>query len=644
MKLSTYKYVFLLFAVILVFSCTATNNQAVKNSDIEPQLITASLDVVKDDEASKIENSPVKIPDVELSDTSDTPEFDRGNTEEPDVVTSPVNNSDRELSDTSDISEFPQGDQDESGRVTSSDYYDERKTSNEDTSLDAYYDNPGTADPLSPTNEEYDEVKKADSASVSNDEKNSKAEELDEGENAQNFLDAALEVYEESQELWARGNLEKSIDKLDQSYANILEVSSNNNPELIQQKEDLRFMISKRILELYASRYTAVNGSYNAIPLVMNEHVEKEIKSFQGDERKFFMESYKRSGRYRDYIVKSLKEAGLPEELSWLPLIESGFKVRALSRSRALGLWQFIPSTGYKFGLHRDAWVDERLDPEKAVAAAIAYLKELHQIFGDWTTVLAGYNCGEARVLRVIREQKINYLDNFWDLYQRLPRETARYVPRFLAVLHILNDPAKYGFELNELDSPIPSEVVTIQKQVRLKDIAKKTGISFEEITSLNPELRYKITPDSIYYLRVPAGSGQVLLAKLDEIKKWSSPPRTYTYHRVRNGETLSLIARKYRTSVQKIVRANNIPRRNFIKVGKKLKIPLRGGTSSSRIINAVASNAELPSDGNYRVRKGDSLWLIAQKFSTSANVLRKLNSLKSSRLYVGQILKVRSL
>src|SRR3970282_2182076 len=165
-------------------------------------------------------------------------------------------------------------------------------------------------------------------------------------------------------------------------------------------------------------------------------------------------------------MIKAFHEAGIPEEISWLPLIESGFKVRALSRSRALGLWQFIPSTGYKFGLKRNTWIAERLDPAKSTAAAIAYLKELHQIFGDWATVLAAYNCGEGNVLRAIRGQKTDYLDNFWDLYGRLPRETARYLLRFLTVLTVLKDPSKYGFTLDELDTPVPYELVSIDKPV----------------------------------------------------------------------------------------------------------------------------------------------------------------------------------
>ncbi|MEC4676428.1 MAG: LysM peptidoglycan-binding domain-containing protein [Nitrospirota bacterium] len=456
---------------------------------------------------------------------------------------------------------------------------------------------------------------------------------------AQNFLDTALEFYEESQQLWAEGDPEKSIETLDQAYAFVLQVDPSDSPEMVQQIEDLRFMICKRIVELYASRFTTTNGNHNAIPLIMNEHVEKEIKRFQGREKKYFIESYKRSGFYREEIVKALKEAGLPEELSWLPLIESGFKVKALSRARALGLWQFIPSTGYKFGLRRDAWIDERLDPEKATAAAIAYLKELHQIFGDWTTVLAAYNCGEGRVLRVIRKQKVNYLDNFWDLYQMLPSETARYVPRFLATLHILRDPAAYGIELDEPAATVSYESVPIKKQLHLKEVARALGISYKELTLLNPELRYNATPGILYYLKVPSGMGATLISKLDSIPQWTLPQNTYTYHRVKKGETLSSIAHKYRTTVKRIARANNIRRTHFIRIGQKLKVPLKRGLRSS----AVASSASLSPDGTYNVRKGDSLWLIANRFKMTTKKLQKLNGLKSTHLRIGQVLKIRS-
>ncbi|HDH05823.1 MAG TPA: LysM peptidoglycan-binding domain-containing protein [Nitrospirae bacterium] len=470
-------------------------------------------------------------------------------------------------------------------------------------------------------------------------EKTEREKKQEEKEKAQNLLDTALEFCNASQEYWSEGDLVNAFATLDEAYALVLKVKTGDDPDLIQQKEDLRFTISKRILEIYASRYTAVNGNHDEIPLIMNEHVEKEIKRFQGREKRFLTESYKRSGRYMDKIVVALEKAGLPEELAWLPLIESGFKVKALSRARALGLWQFIPSTGYKFGLKRDPWIDERLDPEKATAAAIAYLKELHKIFGDWTTVLAAYNCGEGRVLKKIRNQKINYLDNFWDLYEQLPRETARYVPKFMAVLHILKDPAKYGITLEEPDSPLVYETVTIEKPVQLWAVANKIGVSLKELTALNPELRRKATPATSYSLKVPAGKGEVLLAGLDEIAKWSPPKNAYVYHRVRKGETLSVIALRYRTSVSKIVRANNIRRKHFIRAGKKLKIPLRG--SSIGRIYASSKVVSLPPGGKYRVKKGDSLWLIARRFKTNTKKLQQINELETTRLRVGQVLRV---
>jgi membrane-bound lytic murein transglycosylase D len=390
----------------------------------------------------------------------------------------------------------------------------------------------------------------------------------------QGLLDTALELTETAQEYWEDNDMDQAIESLDQAYALILKVP--NNQKITQQKEDLRFMISKRIMEMYASRQTTVKGSYNAIPLVVNDHVKREIQSFQTVERDFFMESYKRSGRYRNSMAQALKDSGLPEELSWLPLIESGFKIRALSRSRAFGLWQFIPSTGYKFGLKRNAWIDERLDPDKSTAAAIAYFKELHQMFGDWATVLAAYNCGEGAVGRVIRNQKVNYLDYFWDFYERLPRETARYFPRFLAVLTIINDPAQYGFSLTELDQPLPYEAITIERPVHLSAMAAKLGIEPGELSALNPELRRDATPNTSYSLRVPPGKGEALLASLDKMPKWSPPQIEYVVHRVRRGETLSLLALRYRTSTEKIMEANNLRRGKLLRIGQRLKIPVK--------------------------------------------------------------------
>ncbi len=454
----------------------------------------------------------------------------------------------------------------------------------------------------------------------------------------QPLLDEALGFCEVAQTFWQKGELDHALEALDKAYSLILGVDTLQNAKWIQQKEDLRFLISKRILEIYASRNIVVNGHHDEIPMEMNIHVEKELKRFTGFEKKFFIQSYHRSGQYRDYILHALRKAGLPEELSWLPLIESGFKVKALSRARALGLWQFIPSTGYKFGLKRNKYIDERIDFIKATDAAIAYLKELHSIFGDWATVLAAYNCGEGRVLKVIRTQKVNYLDNFWDLYQRLPSETARYVPRFYATLHIVKNPQKYGFENLTTEAPLQFDTLEINRQVHLKNIGQSIGADLKVLKALNPELRYNIVPPDAYTLRVPAGQKDKLLAALDTIPVTKLPQRAFVWHRVKSGQTLSTIARRYRTSVRSIMRANNLRSSHMIRAGKRIKVPMRGYTVSKPV---TAKRAAIPSSGMHYVRKGDSLWIIANRYGTTVKKIQALNSLSSNHLVIGQPLKI---
>ncbi len=461
---------------------------------------------------------------------------------------------------------------------------------------------------------------------------------LSQDEWIQSRLDSALELCSTARTLWAEGHVSQALAALDKAYLLIMQVDKDAAPQFLQQKEDIRFIIAKNILEIRTSRFRTTNGLHKEIPITLNRHVMEEIARFQGRERQFFLDSYKRSGRYRPMIVKALKEAGLPEELSWLPLIESGFKIRALSRARALGLWQFIPSTGYKFGLNRNVWIDERLDPEKSTKAAIAYMIELHKIFGDWMTVLAAYNCGEGNVLKAIRAQQVDYIDHFWDLYERLPRETARYVPRFLAVLQILKEPAKYGFDLPDPDPPLEWDTVPVKKQLHLRTVAKAIGVDYQFLRELNPELRHNVTPGEAYSLRVPKGKGEVLAAKLDSLKEWLPPAKAYVWHRVRRGETLSLIAQRYNTTVWDIVRVNRLRHKHLIRAGQKLKIPL--STRKKGKIVTVCNRP--PEKGEYVVKPGDSLWIIAKKFGISAKKLAEMNNLKSNRIYVGQILRVK--
>ncbi|MCP2619922.1 LysM peptidoglycan-binding domain-containing protein [Candidatus Aminicenantes bacterium AC-334-K16] len=448
-------------------------------------------------------------------------------------------------------------------------------------------------------------------------------------------LELAWQAYQDAQTAWDKGDLDTALLALDEAYSLLLKADLPPDSPLIQDKNDLRLLISRRIQEIYASRISAVIDNHRSIPLEENKYVLAEIKNFQTKERKYFEAAYRRSGRYRHLILEELRREGLPEQLSWLPLIESGFKVNAYSRARALGLWQFISSTGYRFGLKRDRWVDERMDFIKSTRAAVQYLKELHSFFGDWTTALAAYNCGEFRVQKVIQAQRINYLDNFWDLYIMLPRETARFVPRFIATLLIINNPEKYGFNLPQPDPPLEFEVIEINKPVKLSTLAKNIGVASKTLEELNPELRHKSTPDQPYSLRVPPGYGQKVLAVLDNVSRWIPPEATYVIHYVRRGETLSTIARRYRTSISAIARLNRLRSVHLIRPGQRLKIPSRVRYTARR-----AASMNLIKEGEklvYIVQRGDSLYRIASAFNTSVARIKQMNNLKSNILRVGQ-------
>ncbi len=465
----------------------------------------------------------------------------------------------------------------------------------------------------------------------------------------QKIMDEAMSLCTKAQEYRGRGETEKALGSLDRAFSLILKVDPEDSVELLEQKEEIRYLVSKRILEIYASRNSRAEGSHRAIPAVDNAYVRQEIEYLS--KGNFFTEAYKRSGRYRPFIEAELKKAGLPAELSWLPLIESGFRVRALSPARALGLWQFIPSTGYRFGLSRDKYVDERMDPYKSTKAAIAYLKELHDMFGDWSTVLAAYNCGEGRVLKTIRSQNVNYLDDFWDLYEKLPGETARYVPRFLATLQMVTHPEEYGLDTIEADSPLTYEEMTVSKQMHLKDVAEAIGISPTVLKSLNPELKHDMIPPQIYSLKVPAGRGEMLMAKLDSIPLSSGPKLSEqqettvesatVYHRVKKGETLARIAKRYGTTGKAIIQANKIHRRNYLVAGNILKIPAGKTEIKSRQVAESGKVTKKQKVSTHIVKKGDSLWNIAQKYGIMTQDLKKLNNLSNAKLDVGQELVI---
>ncbi len=465
-----------------------------------------------------------------------------------------------------------------------------------------------------------------------------------EREKGSDIMEEALILLNESRAYWIKGDLENALDLLDQAYALLLD--TNGEPDIARQKDDLRLLISKQLLAIYSSKHTKTNGKRSEIPHIINADVEKEIRLFQTIEKDFFIQSYKRSGFYRPIIIRELRKAGLPEELSWLPLVESGFKVHALSRARALGLWQFIPSTGYKYGLTRDEWVDERLDVEKSTKAAIDYLKELHGMFGDWLTVLAAYNCGEGRVLKVISRQHINYFDRFWDLYHQLPNETARYVPRFLATLHIIRDPKKYGIDLyeeSEKQSFYNYETVKINKSMRLQDIAEHLGTSEEVVVSLNSELRQKITPDKEYNFKVPSEYTGKFVKIVDEIPKYEKPRQTFITYRAKRAETVVSIARRYGTSVSAIMDCNHISGRKKVKAGQRIIIPLNVSRYAKIKSMKRPESTKIQASGDvikYKVRRGDTLTSLAKRYDTSVDEIKRLNKFKELKgITPGQVI-----
>ena len=462
-------------------------------------------------------------------------------------------------------------------------------------------------------------------------------------------VDEIVELLRLAQAYRDKGDMENAIKALDKAYE-ILLAEEEENSAVVRQKDDMRLLIARKILDIYTGKRASTIGKQSEIPLIMNADVEKEIRSFQTIERNFFERSYERSGYYLPLMKQQLRQAGLPEELAWLPLVESGFQVHVLSKARALGPWQFIPSTGYKYGLNRDLFIDERMNVEKSTQAAIAYLTDLHGMFGDWLTALAAYNCGEGRVLKVISRQQINYLDHFWDLYRQLPNETARYVPRFLATLHIVKNPKKYGMNLPEpYAKPIAYETVKTQKSMKLFDIACQIGISTDTLVMLNPELRHQMTPDRPYELKIPQGMGQQYALVADQIKE-SRPPAPpererktkVVKYKVKRGDTLASISKKFGTSSKSLLSTNGLKSEAQVTQGKILKIPVKQQEKGTQVASGKKGKSKKtaaaePTVIKYTVKKGETLTQIAKRYSTTTAEIMKLNHLQGDSSRAGR-------
>ncbi|RMF07105.1 MAG: LysM peptidoglycan-binding domain-containing protein, partial [Candidatus Neomarinimicrobiota bacterium] len=387
-------------------------------------------------------------------------------------------------------------------------------------------------------------------------------------------------------------------------------------------------------VELGESKYTVVDDREGHIPLIINSQVQQFIEFFQTKRRDEFERWLTRYMKYRDVVRTILKEHGLPEELEFLALIESGMNPKAYSRANASGMWQFMYFTGKKYGLKRTWYVDERRDPVKATHAACEYIKDLYAEFDDWYLTLAAYNSGEGRIRRGIQ---LHNTRDFWQL-RSLPRETRNYIPYFLAAALICRNPEQYGFTLPQVE-PYAYDEVELEKSADLNVLARCCGISVNELRDLNPELRQSATPaNSIYFLKIPHGKTREFLAAYQALPDEERFAPQYIVHRVRRGESLWTISRKYHVSIHDLAAVNKIKNRHRIQVGQKLTIPISSPRTSGR--SAVAQSQGPPGTQKiiYTVKKGDTLGQIAEDYHTRASYIRRWNGLRYREyIYPGQ-------
>jgi membrane-bound lytic murein transglycosylase D len=345
------------------------------------------------------------------------------------------------------------------------------------------------------------------------------------------------------------------------------------------QSQEKNFGAPSELSELATAKDVA---SILNLPIVRDDKVESHIRFFHIAIRQRFEQWLSRLGHYKPIVENIFSEFNLPSDLVYLSLVESGFNPHAYSRARATGPWQFMKGTAIVYGLRVDQYVDERRDPIKSTIAAARYLRDLYDMFGTWPLAMAAYNAGEGKVMRALQKSRA---DSFWEIAQTklIRRETKEYVPRFMAATIIAKNPVQYGF-VQEPPAPHQFEEVIVNRAVRLQHVATVAGIPYTELIRLNPELRRDVTPpdDQNYHLKVPVGSREAVVLAIDKIPTWKPTPLLVKKergrsdssgsYRVRGGDSLWTIAKRFNLSVAQLKARNSVTARG-IKPGDLLTI-----------------------------------------------------------------------